>query len=466
MEIIHSFRRPLAFSVSPCRRVPLSRSIAMDVTIVCDPPHSVLVSKPTWVADGFRAAGHSVRLVHDLASVRAADAECDIVLFDHKASGMNRAALAELARQHRGSRPVADFVRSLARGTGGSQNSHEFCYLASDASTAPPHRAIWAQWWRDLIAVDPAKPLADQDYIRSFGALMRGMDIVFVKERSLLDEYRQLGVNAFWLDQACPAEMPACEHRGNGDGYLLPERPEGCFAQNVPVPLSPQRPEWDVLVLGSPGYAQRRVDARALVDAGFRVLWAGMPASDPVPPGIEWHPWVHPLELPKLVSRCGVVLGVDWRSDLPGYTSDRTYLACGMGACYVARCGQLPRPPDPQAGAPGWVEGGRQQNTPMSSSPQAALAAWVYDNVDDLIEIVRIAISDVSERRCRGEQSRQLVMEWHTYAHRAAEIVELIAPKVRDSVAQGAAQRNPGTQRCLKGRYSEGGVFGLAPNRK
>jgi hypothetical protein len=28
---------------------------------------------------------------------------------------------------------------------------------------------------------------------------------------------------------------------GNGDGFVLPERPAGCFAQNVPVPFSASR---------------------------------------------------------------------------------------------------------------------------------------------------------------------------------------------------------------------------------
>ena len=355
----------------------------MHVALVCDRPDAVLVHKPSWVADGFRAAGHTATLVHDLAGVRAADACCDLVLFDHKASGLNRAALAELAVMRRVDRPVADFVRSLAVTTGGGLNSHEFRYAIPFSG---PRRAVWVQWWRDLVAMDPGKRLADQDYLRSFGPVMRGMDIVFVKEQSLLDEYRELGVNALWLDQACPAEMPACEHR--------------------------ERPEWDVLVLGSTGYAQRRADARALADAGFRVLWAGLAGSDLVPPGVEWHPWMHPLKLPELVSRCGVVLGVDWRSDLPGYSSDRTYLACGMGACYVARC--------------------------ESAAPQSALAAWVYSRPDELIEIVHAAMSDVDERRRRGERSRRMVMEQHTYAHRAAEIVNLVARNGRDSTAQGA----------------------------
>ena len=352
----------------------------MKIALACDPPDAVLVHKPSWVADGFRAAGHSVVLVHDLAGVRTADEECDIILFDHKASGMNRAALAELAREHKVAGTLG--VPSAALGTGLPARKvdlpieHQPSSRYGTRSVPTTKRAIWLQWWRDLIATDPTKPLADQDHFRAFAAVMRGMDIVFVKERSLLDEYHQLGINAHWLDQACPAGMPACEHR--------------------------ERPEWDVLVLGTTSYAQRRADARALADAGFRVLWAGMAGSDPVPAGVEWHPWVHPLKLPELVSRCGLVLGVDWRSDLPGYTSDRTYLACGMGACYIARCHD-------------------------ADSPAATLVAWTYSRPDALIEIVRAAMCDANERRRRGERSRKIVMENHTYSHRAVEIINLVA---------------------------------------
>lgn len=316
----------------------------MHVGIVCDRPENVLVHKPSWVADGFRARSHTLEMVHDLASVRRADERCDLLVFDHKAAGVSRAALARLTRE--------------------------------------PRRAVWMQWWRDLIATNPQAPLAEQPFMRSFGDVMRGMDVVFVKERSLLDDYRQLGISARWLDQACPAEMPPCEHA--------------------------QRPEWDVLVLGSTGYDQRRRDARSLAAAGFRVLWAGLSGSDPVPDGVEWHPWVHPLALPALVSRCGVVLGVDYRCDLPGYTSDRTWLAAGMGACYVAR----------------YVDCGSDA-PPASYAPQAEVAAWIYDDTESLIRVVRAAMSDAAERRRRGAWARQRVIERHTYAHRVEQIVEL-----------------------------------------
>ena len=159
----------LHFKTQPLHRRPSYRrweTLQVHVAVICDRPENVLVHKPSWVADGFRARSHTVEMVHDLASIRRADEQCDLLVFDHKAAGVSRAALVQLSRQ--------------------------------------PRRAVWVQWWRDLIATDPQARLADQPFMRSFGDVMRGMDLVLVKERSLLDDYRQLGINAAWLDQACP----------------------------------------------------------------------------------------------------------------------------------------------------------------------------------------------------------------------------------------------------------------------
>ncbi|HUY89087.1 MAG TPA: glycosyltransferase [Pirellulales bacterium] len=323
----------------------------MHLAVVSPKPYATLVDKLGWVGEGFRAAGHDVVRVHDLAGVRAADEECELLLFDQKASGLNRAELTDLA-------------------------------LA-------PRRARWVQWWRDLIALEPKAPLAEQPFVRSFGGLMRAMDLVLVKERGLLDEYASLGIHALWLDQACPEEMPPCKH--------------------------PEDPEWDVLVLGSTAYDQRRQDAAALAAAGFRVVWAGLPGREPVPSGVEWRPWRHPTqELPQFVGRAAVVLGVDCRSDVPGYTSDRSHLVAGMGACYVARV--------PDYGA---------DSAPGAASPAADVAGWIYDEHESLVNVVRTALADRDERQRRGRRSRELVMSQHTYRRRAEQIVELVGARSR-----------------------------------
>ncbi len=316
----------------------------MKVAIVSASPGQVLCDKLAWVADGFRSAGHDVRRCHSLAEVKAADAECDLIVFDHKAPGVCPVSLVDLA---------------------------------------PTRRAMWVQWWRDLVAFYQDQPFDRQPYIESFRRLMRVMDAVLVKERSLLPEYERLGINARWFDQACPADMPACSHSEN--------------------------PDWDVLVLGCANYSQRRSDAWALADSGFRVLFVGLP-SGTVPPGCHSMPWQHPLkELPELVSRCAVVLGVDWRSDIDGFTSDRTYLATGMGACYARRA------------SPGMPD----------------LPSFSYTDHNQLIETVRRLVGDFHLRRKTGEAARQCVLANHTYTHRANELIALLSTEGKRQCVSG-----------------------------
>lgn len=326
----------------------------MNVAIFSVEPSAVWVDKPGWVADGFREAGHDVRRCHTLDELAAADRECDLLLFDQNAAGLQHISLAESAER---------------------RDSHN----------------IWALWQRDLIASEFGKPLAEQCTIQTHGRLFKALDIVFVKERSMLDEYASLGINARWLDQASTSEVPKCEH--------------------------PERPDYDVLVFGCTDYRQRQSDVRALIGAGFRVLWLADVGE--LPPGVAGHPWVHPRNLHEVVSRCGVVLGVDLRSDVPGYTSDRTYMAAGMGACYVAR-----------------VEDYGADS--ISHSPAADVAAWVYSEQEQLLRIVSQALADRRERERRGMQSRKRVMSKHTYKHRAEEICGIVEGMRGERLAMAA----------------------------
>lgn len=314
----------------------------MNVGIVSAPPSQVLCDKLAWVADGFRAVGHDVTRCHTMRDVRMADAKCDLMVFDHKGAGVCKNSLADFAELR---------------------------------------KAKWLYWWRDSITFFQDTQLRSQPYIQSFLRLMRCMDAVLVKERGLLTDYRSLGINALWFDQACPADMPACSH--------------------------PEKPEWDVLVPGVAAYQQRRADAKALADAGFKVLWVGLPSGD-IPAGCDSMPWVHPTKgLPQLVSRSAVVLGVDFRSDLDGFTSDRTYLVAGMGACLV-----------------------RRESLGMPQIP-----SWSYADHGSLVDTVRMLVSSAELRRQTGDEARQCVMANHTYTHRAREIIALSKAESRQCVS-------------------------------
>jgi len=286
-----------------------------------------------WVREALARLGHDTRAVRTAKELREADAWAEVVLFEHKCPCMSPADLLTVAKHH---------------------------------------RARWVQWWFDLVATDPGRPLEQQELVRAFAPVMGAMDVVLVKERGLLAEYAALGITAKWGDQACPAAMRPCEHRDT--------------------------PEWDVLLWGCVrGYRQRKGDVRALLDADFRVAWAGHP-SGVLPQGVEPLPWCEPLDLPALASRAAVVLGVSARNDIDGYWSDRFWLALGMGACLVHRA------------------------TPGLPRHSPACYA-VYRDEAELISVVAELRSDRITRQWAGDIARRWVMDNHTYEHRVCEVL-------------------------------------------
>jgi len=288
--------------------------------------------KWSWVADAARALGHDVRRVGTAIDLREADRWADLVLFEHKNAGLNIADILAVARLR---------------------------------------KSRWGQWWFDLLATDAGQPLAEQRLVKAFLPVMRAMDRVFVKERGLLAQYRELGINAAYLDQGCPSAMRACAHR--------------------------ERPEFDVVIWGTAGsdYRQRMADVRALVKRGFSAVWAGHPSGS-LPRRVVPVPFVPALELPKLASRAAVVLCVDYRHDLDGYWSDRLWLALGAGNCVVRR------------------------DTP---GLDPALPCYVYQDAAQLIELVAGLKADHEHRRAMGEAARRYTLTGHTYEHRLRELL-------------------------------------------
>lgn len=340
----------------------------MDIALVY--PERPAWPKMHWVRQAFDAMGHCTRHIvagakHGATAIcdelEAADRECGLVLFSQKSVGLHAVDLARLAERR---------------------------------------QSVWAQWWFDLLAVDPDKPLREQSVLRErdnggfYGdaealRIMRLMDFVFVKERGMLSEYRAIGVNARYLDQACPSWLAACEHRA--------------------------KPEWDVLVFGSRGAAwnKRRGDVRSLVREGFTVAWAGHPDGSP-PPGCRPLPFCPPEELPALASRAAVVLGVDARHDVEGYWSDRLWLSLGMGACHVRR----------------WVPG---------LSCGYGTRDCAYESIAGLRDHVAYLCKELAVRQAMGQIARRYVMANHTYEHRVTELLEQCNVQAKESAEPAAA---------------------------
>lgn len=317
--------------------------------------------KNAWVAGALRDEGHEVQIVRDIDALRRADETCEVVILSQKGSGLN-----------------ATDVLAVASG----------------------HKAVWTTWTFDLMALWPGVPLAEQSPLMTLNSsevwepsgtlrVMRAIDVAFVKERSLLADYRALGVNAEYLDQGCPAAMPATSH---------------C-----------ERSEWDVLVWGnaSKEWRQRRDDVRALVNEGFVVAWAGHAAA-PVVGGALPLPFCPPLELPGLAAKAAVVLCCDLRHDLKGYWSDRFWLALGMGACVLRR-----------------------------STPGLPMGPYLhYHNERQLVDHVRYLRQNVEAREAMGREARIWVMAHHTIRHRCRELIERCRTIQRRSAASAAAEKS------------------------
>jgi hypothetical protein len=314
----------------------------MKIAAFSSPPDRLWVDKFGWLVAGLKSLDHDVLRFDHFSELPGADAWADLVLFDQYAAGLPP-------------RNIRDIGESKT--------------------------AVWIQCWRDLFCQDPRKPAGKQEGFQLYGQVMKAMDIVFVKERSRIEEYQSAGVNAVYLDcQGCPEQMESCH-------YV-------------------DKPEFDVLVLGNAerSYVDRRADAAALVQAGYRVLWAGR-SNYPAPHGVIGHRWVHPLkELPALSSRCACALSVDLRYE-PGYTSDRTWLLAGCGIPVIARVPEI-------------------ATEESFADPSQDAWSWCYMDRELLVGFcVSQAVADFEERRHRGRLARQRVMERHTYQHRAESIL-------------------------------------------
>jgi len=231
-----------------------------------------------WVRAALDVRGHETTRVGCLDDLRAADGECDLVLFEQRCGGLEQNAVAEMAANR---------------------------------------RAVWAEWLFDLMATDPSEPIRRQKSINygldaeswtPWAKCLRSFDVVFVKERGLLHEYQEIGIDAEWLDQGFPSHIRKCVYDGEA------------------------KPEWDVMVVGSraAGWLHRRRSASMLESEGFVVAWCGHPGGDN-PAGVLPLPFCKPEDFHDLLPRAACVLNVDYRCDLEGYCSDRIYLLAGGG---------------------------------------------------------------------------------------------------------------------------------------
>lgn len=217
--------------------------------------------KMTWVGEGFESLGHEVRYAHHREEVISlTKGWADLMVLQHKSPGIRWPNLKDIA-----------------------ENRNQ----------------PWVQWWFDLVFNEPLVKPEECAYFKTFLPLMRAMDFVFVKEHGLLHVYHEHGVNAQYLDQGCPANMPE-------------------------VRRSPK--EYDAVIWGQ-AYRNRVKLVQHLIHNRMRVLWVGGVKLE----NADYLPHTHPLQLPEICSRARYALSVDSTNQISGYRSDRFWLSTGIG---------------------------------------------------------------------------------------------------------------------------------------
>lgn len=313
----------------------------MKIACVYHPRLYVGCGKFHFIADAARALGHDVTHVQTAAELAMADETCDVILFEQRQpASVNAVELVGLAKER---------------------------------------KAVWIQWFNDLNVFDESLPMEEQSPVAPFLDIMRSMDLVLVKEKSRLDEYREAGVTPLWFDQACPS--------------------------NIRHAVLMEDPEFDVMLWGSasrPLWQQRWEDAETLARFGFKVAWATTNGN--LPSGIYRLPGCQPLEIPDLIERAKVVLCVDACQKIDGYWSDRIWLAAGAGACVIRR----------------------------ESVGGHRLPAAHYRSDATLIEYVKHYCKDFTQRKARADFSRQMVRAGHCYEHRVKELLDHHVARIID----------------------------------
>lgn len=315
----------------------------MRIALAYDPiRHERGRGKFQYIESAFRRLGHDVRNIQHTDQLKQASMECDLVLFEQR-----QPALIDMQQ-----------LPSIQR------------------------RAAWIQWYFDIIYTGDAdgmtieSPLHDQPTWQTCGQMMQTMDLVLVKERGMLKEFRTNDVNAIWFDQGCPAEMEQAE--------LI------------------ENPEFDVILWGgyNSWYRQRREDAETLAATGLKVAWACDIGLGGVA-GIIRLPGCQPMGLPGLISRAKICLHVDaFGGTIEGFYSDRIWLAAGAGGCCLRR----------------------------STKGQRGIPGVNYGTTNFMIDSALSLCSDWRKRKTIGEQSRAEVMAHHTYDHRCQELLDYAQP--------------------------------------
>lgn len=168
----------------------------------------------------------------------------------------------------------------------------------------------------------------------------------------------------------------------------------------------PTGPAYELLFVGNSRGVRRRVIDDLRGSSYKLAIFGGGWTEDLVDSGCVKGELVPNHELRRYYSSAVIVLNDHW-DDMKefGFISNRVYDALACGACVVSD----------------GVEGLEER---------FGDAVTVYRSQDELHELIEFLMRNPSERRCRGEVGRRMVLENHTFSVRTGELLALVDPIV------------------------------------
>jgi len=195
------------------------------------------------------------------------------------------------------------------------------------------------------------------------------MDMIFSTDGSDSAEYEKRGISCrHWLPQAAMPE----------DRLLTPRW---------------GTPQHDVVFMGHIYTDERREIARRLAARWDFAHYGG---------GGEAHR-IWGYEMTSICQNAAIMIGTNYRNDVPGYWSDRRYVVMGAGGFYLG------------------------QHVPGTDAQfKDGVHCGFYDGMADMERKVKYWLEHSAEReRCRRAGWR-LVHERHTYTHRVGEMLAVL----------------------------------------
>ena len=275
-----------------------------------------------------------------------------------------------------------------------------FCDIPSDLLAefhATCRTAIWNE--ECVVPLDP-----------SLRTWMAHCDLLCLNNTAQIEDYRGLG--AAQVDFVMSGYSPAV-HQPLDLRWLDADEPTGQV--------------YDLAFIGSPGHGERRAEMVLSLCRDFDVhvfgrgwdTWRGRSSR------LHLHGAVKPHDFARICAQARIVLGMNWINSVPFYFSNRTWMTLGCGGFHLTH----------------YVPGLEQ------IFGQGEHLAWFRD-FDELHAQAAKYLAQPRLRHRIARAGHALVRNQHTYEHRMARLVEVLAqvplPTERSAGARVAGANGTG----------------------